>query len=127
MNKLKQKLTQFFQGRYGNDELNRTISIAVLVVYFVGVLLQNNIVMSIAVAGMFYSMYRTLSRDFWTRSAENRKYLDFIQLNKMRFEQRKTHRIFKCKGCGKNVRVPKGKGKIEVRCPKCGNRSIHRT
>lgn len=127
MKKLKQKFMQFMQGRYGNDELNRTISIAALVVYVIGVLLQNQILVSVAVAGMFYTLIRCMSRDYWTRSAENRKYLDFIQLNKMRFEQRKTHRIFKCKGCGKNIRVPKGKGKIEVRCPKCGNRSIHRT
>ncbi len=127
MDKLKQKIRQFFQGRYGSDELGRTISIVVLVVYLIGLLLKNQVVISLAMAGMIYSMYRMLSRDFWSRSAENKKYLDFLNLNKMRFEQRKTHRIFKCKGCGKNIRIPKGKGKIEVRCPKCGNRSIHRT
>ncbi len=127
MEKLKQKVRQFFQGRYGSDNLGRTISMVALVVYFIGMLLKNELLMTIAMAGIFYSTYRMLSKDFWSRSAENKKYLDFLNLNKMRFEQRKTHRIFKCKGCGKNIRVPKGKGKIEVRCPNCGNRSIHRT
>ncbi len=127
MNKLKQKINQFFQGRYGADELSRTISWAALAVYFLGIVLQNQIVVSIAMAALIYNIFRMFSRDYWARSAENKKYLDFIQLNKMRFEQRKTHRIFKCKSCGKNIRIPKGKGKIEVRCPKCGNRSIHRT
>lgn len=127
MNKIKQAISRFMQGRYGADELSRTISWVSLVIYFLGLVLKNQIIVSIVMAVLIYNMYRMLSRDYWSRSAENKKYLDFIHLNKMRFEQRKTHRIFKCKKCGKNIRVPRGKGKIEVRCPKCGNRSIHRT
>lgn len=127
MNKIKQAIIRFMQGRYGADELSRTISWAALAVYFLGIVLQNQIVISIAMAALIYNIFRMFSRDYWARSAENKKYLDFIHLNKMRFEQRKTHRIFKCKKCGKNIRIPKGKGKIEVRCPNCCNRSIHRT
>lgn len=126
-NKIKQAVMRFFQGRYGADNLSRAISYGSLAVYFAGVLLRSQILISIAAAAIFYSLYRMMSRDFWSRSAENKRYLDFVYLNKLRFQQRKTHRIFRCKGCGKNIRVPKGKGKIEVRCPSCGRRSIHRT
>lgn len=55
------------------------------------------------------------------------KFMIYIELVKMNFEQRKTHRIFMCKACGKKVRVPKGKGKIEITCPSCGNKMTHHT
>ena len=126
-NKLKQKFLQFMQGRYGADELSKTISWTALAVYFAGLIADNQFVVSVATVALIYNIYRMFSKDYWARSAENRKYLDFVKLNKMRFEQRKTHKIFACKSCGKNIRIPRGKGKIEVRCPKCGNRSIHRT
>ena len=45
----------------------------------------------------------------------------------MRFEMRKEYRIFRCKGCGRNIRVPRGKGKLEITCPLCGRKVIHRT
>ncbi len=127
MNKLKQKINQFMQGRYGADELSRIISWSALAVYFAGLVLDSQLVVSLAMGALIYNIFRMFSRDYWARSAENKKYLDFVKLSKMRWEQRKTHKIFVCKSCGKNIRIPKGKGKIEVRCPKCGNRSIHRT
>ena len=40
-------------------------------------------------------------------------------LNKQKHLNRKTHLYFKCNNCKANLRVPKGKGKIEVTCPKC--------
>ena len=46
---------------------------------------------------------------------------------KLKYDQRKEYNIFKCKSCGRKVRVPRGKGKIEVTCPICGNKKICRT
>lgn len=34
---------------------------------------------------------------------------------------RKTTMYFKCKNCGQMLSVPRGKGRIRVKCPKCGN------
>ena len=75
MNKLKQKFMQFMQGRYGADELSRTISWGALAVYFLGLVMDNQIVVSLAMAALIYNMYRMFSRDYWARSAENKKYL----------------------------------------------------
>ncbi len=38
---------------------------------------------------------------------------------KREWEQRKTYRFFSCPQCEQRVRVPKGKGRIEITCPKC--------
>jgi len=36
----------------------------------------------------------------------------------------KDHKYFTCKACGTICRVPVGKGKIIITCPKCGGQ-IH--
>ncbi|MDD6351901.1 MAG: hypothetical protein PUG16_05845 [Lachnospiraceae bacterium] len=47
-----------------------------------------------------------------------------------RAEERKRDRAFRiyaCPTCGQKVRVPRGKGRIEIRCPKCQTTFIKRT
>ena len=34
--------------------------------------------------------------------------------------QDKDHRYFKCPNCGQQLRVPKGKGKLNITCRNCG-------
>ena len=38
---------------------------------------------------------------------------------KARQEQKKIYRFYKCPQCRQRVRVPKGKGRICITCPKC--------
>lgn len=42
-------------------------------------------------------------------------------------EQKKIYKFYTCSSCGQKVRVPRGKGKIEITCPKCRNTFIKRT
>ncbi len=42
-------------------------------------------------------------------------------------EQRKYYRFFICPHCSQKVRVPKGKGRIEITCPKCRTSFIKKT
>lgn len=74
-----------------------------------------------------YGLFRVFSKNREKRLKENHVFMSYVELVKMNFEQRKTHRIFMCKVCGKKVRVPKGKGKIEITCPSCGNKMTHHT
>ena len=127
MDKFKKKLYDVMQGRNGVDDLGRVIFIISLVLYVLSGFLRNGFLQLLSLIELIYTMYRTFSRDLQSRREENRKYLQFLNLQKMRFEMRKEYRIFKCKGCGRNIRVPKGKGKVETTCPLCGRKEIHRT
>lgn len=125
--RLRWKIQKFMQGRNGVDELNRILLYVVLVLYVSSIILQSLILDYLAFAGMLYLLYRTLSKNLYVRREENRKFVTWLETTRIKMEQRKDYKIFKCKGCGRNIRVPRGKGKIEVTCPMCGKKTIHRT
>ncbi|MCI9545666.1 MAG: hypothetical protein HFH60_03085 [Lachnospiraceae bacterium] len=130
---MKEKLYRFMQGRYGNDPLNRFLMIVSLIIMILAIIWKPQIyVIAIAVLGWGY--YRMFSRKVYTRAVENQRYLEvrdsvLAKLDKKRnfLIQRKNYHIYKCPGCGQKVRVPRGKGKIQVHCPKCGEDFIKRS
>ena len=81
-----------------------------------------------------YNTYRMFSRNIAKRQAENQKFRQFryqmaIKKDgaKKQWEQRKVYRFFKCPGCSQKVRVPKGRGKICITCPKCKTEFIKKS
>jgi hypothetical protein len=119
-------LRRFMAGRYGTDKLNTTILGAGLVVclltMFVPVWPINLILTAVSYGLMFWAIFRCLSRNTYKRYQENRKYLTFLERIKDR-----EHRYFDCPKCRQPVRVPKGKGKIAITCPKCKEKFIKKT
>ena len=84
----------------------------------------------IAVAVLIYSYFRIFSRNIARRQAENQKFLKITAPVRSLFGKKsadKTHRIFSCPKCGQKMRVPMGKGKIEITCPNCRNKFIKRS
>ena len=119
-------LRQFMMGRYGTDKLNMLILgtglVISLVCMFIRVPLVNLILTVISYGLMGWAIFRTLSRNTYKRYQENRKYLMLLQRIKD-----KEHRYFDCPRCRQQVRVPKGKGKIAISCPKCKEKFIRKT
>ena len=48
------------------------------------------------------------------------RFFGSFRLLKSCFRQRKDYAFFRCPSCREIVRVPRGKGKIRITCPRCG-------
>ena len=118
MNRIKQALARFMMGRYGTDKLNMWILGMGLVLCLISVFLPFPLVSSILTTCsyvlMIWAIFRTFSRNTYKRYRENRRFLMFLDRIKDR-----QHRYFDCPKCRQPVRVPRGKGKIMITCPKC--------
>ena len=130
-NKIKWYIQKFMIGRNGRDELLVAVLYSSLVLYGVASVFERlfpvTIFKIIGWVGIVYSFYRFCSKDVYRRREENQKFLREIEFLKLRISMRKTHKIYRCKGCGRKIRVPRGKGKIEISCPLCGRKFIRRT
>lgn len=134
---MREKLMRFMQGRYGSygpDSLNRFLLAGALVAMIVSLFTRWNFLYGIALAVLIYSYFRMLSRNYTRRYAENQTFLkytagirNFFLKQKNAMSQRKTHHIYKCPDCRQKIRVPKGKGKIAIRCPKCSAEFIKKS
>jgi hypothetical protein len=71
---------------------------------------------------MGWAIFRMLSRNTYKRYQENKKYLRFVEQIRDR-----EHKYFDCPRCRQPVRVPRGKGKIAITCPKCREKFIKKT
>ena len=124
--RLRVGLGRFMEGRYGNDKLNTRILglgvVTCLISLFVKTPVANLILISVSYGLMIWAIFRSLSRNTYKRYQENRKYLMLMERLKD-----KDHRYFDCPRCRQPVRVPKGKGKIAITCPKCREKFIKKT
>ena len=128
---MKQKLSSFFKGRYGADQLAKGmlavyVALTVLML-FVGATAKTvlNVVLLILCFLMFYRM---LSKNTVKRAQENEIYLrtrkkakEWILLQRNKWKYRKTHVYKKCPHCGAQIRLPRILGEHRCACPKCGD------
>lgn len=135
--KIKQSLRSFMMGRNGADHLSMALLWTGLICYLVG-----GIVGSIQVSVIFpllgmllnllgfaayvYSLFRVFSRNIEKRRAENRRYVTMAEKKKterrqakVRFQNRKTYKYFKCPGCKAWLRLSRGKGVVTITCSRC--------
>ena len=135
---MKDKMMRFLQGRYGVDALSKCLLgvglVAVILAAFLGGKAAGNILYIFGWVAIIYCYFRIFSKNITKRYAENQKYLaktcklrSFFYKQKELMKQRKVYHIYKCPRCKQKIRIPRGKGKIEVRCPKCGTTFIKKS
>ena len=116
--RLSQAFRRFMTGRYGTDKLNNLLLGLGLATCFLNLFIDNPFVglalTAVSYSFMLWALFRCFSRNTYKRYRENRKYLLFVE----RIRDRE-HRYFTCPRCRQTVRVPRGKGKIAITCPKC--------
>lgn len=124
--RLSAALRNFMAGRYGTDKLNMVILCVGLAVSLLSVFFKyapvNLLLVLLSYGLMIWAIFRTLSRNTYKRYQENRKFLQIIGRLKDR-----NNRYFDCPKCRQMVRVPRGKGKISITCPRCHEKFIRKT
>ena len=125
-------------GRNGPDHLNRFLSVVFLILSVCSMFVRNPRIASafytLSMALFLYVMFRMLSRNIYRRQQENGAYLrerykitSWWNGLRDRWAQRKDYKFFKCPSCHTRLRVPKGKGKLNIVCRKCGTSFQRRT
>ncbi len=131
---MKNWLQKFMRGRYGVDKLSNAMILLALAFILASILLKYEILNTLGFVIILLAYYRIFSRNIQKRYLENQKYLQIFspirgKINKLtnKAKNSKDYKYFKCPQCGKEMRVPKKKGKVNIKCPQCGNTFTRRT
>jgi len=127
-------LQNFMIGRYGPDHLGFSMIILSLVLSLLYATIGVTPLLFISYIVFGLALFRMLSRNIYRRRAENDKFIRYwwpirtkIKRVVEKIKQRRTHRFFACPGCKNKLRVPKGKGKLQITCPKCVEKFFRKT
>ena len=133
MNKFRDALYRFMYGRNGVDALNWALFAVELVLSLLNSFVRVQAVAAtlyfLSVVLMFIVLIRIFSRNLTQRRAENARFLSWWapKANAMRGAKArradKAHKYVRC-SCGAYCRVPRGVGKVELTCPKCGRKKV---
>ena len=136
----RQDIRQIMSKRCGLDELNNLL---MLIGFFniAGALVKHNWIFTLVGTVFVVLCYtRVFSKKLEKRKKENDLYMRYMGkivtrvgrlklVLKMRVKTLRDDRYayFVCNGCGQIVRVPKGKNKVSIRCPRCSQIFIKTT
>jgi len=118
-------------GRYGVDQLNLFLLIVAVVLCLISFILSRwgavlkivgAVVNLLAYGVLIWYLFRSFSRNLTARQRENRRFLTL----RSRVTDRQN-RYYRCPNCGQTVRVPRGRGKICIKCPMCSEKFIRKS
>ena len=133
--RLRNALSRFMYGRNGADQLGLCIIWVAILLDVISMLTKNaavsGVVGMITTVLVLWALFRVFSRNLEKRRAENARFMEKVwwpisrrMAGKRQQRMDKEHCYFTCPGCGAVCRVPRGKGRIVITCPRCGN-EIH--
>lgn len=132
LQKLRAGVVRFMYGRNGIDQLGLTVVWGCLLLDILTMFLSGRfpllgtILYWLSMAAWVYALFRVFSKNLNRRRAENQRFLNWwwrVKSSRSGARARhadKDHKYFTCKACGAICRVPAGKGKIIITCPRCG-------
>ncbi len=131
---MREKFQRFMTGRYGVDQFSKFLNAVVIVLLILSLFVQNSLMYYTGVFLLIYAYFRMFSRNYPKRYAENQRYLKltagirgWFARQRSYSQTRKTHHIYACPSCRQKIRIPRGKGRIAIRCPKCSTEFIKKS
>lgn len=119
-------LKKFMAGRNGADQLSLALLVLSVLLTVISQLVRLPLLAFVGYIPTVLCMFRMFSKNIDKRRLENYKFsmlispvYSWFKRIQRRVGESKTHKYFKCPGCKAELRLPKGKGKIIVICPKC--------
>lgn len=113
-------------GRYGADQLSWVILVVYFFISIMARIFNNRILDVLGIVALGIVVYRMFSKNISARYQENTKFLNKWNSIKRKVNNRiqrikdlKDYKYYKCSNCKQVLRVPRGKGKISITCPKC--------
>lgn len=131
-------MKKFMKDKYGFDAFSLALLFLAVLLDLLNLLplMQNkNILGVIALFPLAYCVLRAFSGNIPFREKENRIFLRLLSApfgagdsqKKQLKAEKKLFKYFKCPNCKQKVRVPKGKGKVEILCPRCACKFIKKS
>lgn len=132
VSKIRNAIYRFMYGRNGVDALSWALLIVEVVLSLLGSLfggVVSSITYFLSMVLAFIVMMRIFSRNVGARRAENARFLAWCGplANDIRGAKARradtAHKYARC-SCGAWCRVPRGVGRVELTCPKCGRKKV---
>ena len=127
---MRQRLAQFMAGRNGNDQFNVFLLVIDIILVLAGTIAGGKagaVIYIVVLALLVYIYFRMFSRNLYRRREDNGKFMRakykvsaWLRLRHERWVQRKDYKFFTCPNCKTALRVPRGHGKVNIVCRKCG-------
>lgn len=137
--RLRERFQRMMYGRYGQDQLGMFCFAAYIVIWIVALLFRGTrialVLTTLDYLFVIVYFFRFFSRNIYKRQQENQKFLavfnrvkNYIKYVKLKFTERNgVKKLYRCPKCHQIIRVPKGRGKIAITCPKCRFEFIRKT
>lgn len=125
MDAIRNFMAKLMDRRYGVDAFSLGLLVLYLLLSLISQLTGQYWLYFFSLLPLAYCIFRIFSRQTDKRRQENVKFMALVspaahavstQVSHLRD---KNYHYYKCASCGQTLRVPKGKGKIEITCPKC--------
>ena len=131
---MREKFRQFMIGRYGTDGLNQFLSFSSIVMLLLSLLTRFSLFTWVGAVLLVLCYYRSLSRNISKRTDENYRYYaikDRVDSKfrglKEQWANRRVYHYYRCPQCRQKLRVPRGRGRIQISCPRCGTQFIKKS
>lgn len=126
---LMRKAAAWAYGRNGADELSGAVTNLAIILVIINLFVGSRVLPAIALLLLIYAWFRISSKNIEARNRENTAALkaagpviSFLSNPISMLQENKNYVHYKCPSCGQKVRIPRGKGKVRITCPKCHTR-----